>query len=144
MRLARETWLLLAVGLADLFSTVYLVRAGVIREANPIMAWYLVHFGTWVFCVVKCVMLMCPLFILEWVRRVKPYIGHWALRTALVAYLALYVVGVWSANDAHITRGISPYLSKVSHLWRQRTRQTTPDWQTRPPAMPVEKEGSYF
>lgn len=134
MRVARETWLLLAIGLADLASTVYLVRHGLVREANPVMAWYLVHFGMWVFCAAKTTMLVCPLMILEWVRRVKPYLGLWALRIALLGYIVLYLSIVWQSNEAHFGRFTRRYLP--TSIRRQYT--AAPPLAHKPMTMPIE------
>jgi len=120
MRLARETWLLLAVGLADLASIIYLVRNELVHEANPVMTWYLIHFGVWAFCAAKTLMLVCPVVILEWVRLFKPYLGRWALRIALLGYVTLYLAVVWRANEAHFQRLLSPYLPRFS--WSQRAK----------------------
>lgn len=135
MRVARETWLLLAIGLADLVSTAYLVRHGLIREANPVMAWYLVHFGMWAFCAAKTTMLVCPLMILEWVRRVEPHLGVWALRIALLGYIVLYLSVVWQINEARFNRLTSRYLPT-----RIRSDQHTavPPLVCKPMTMPVE------
>lgn len=126
MRLARETWLLLALGLADLASTVYLVRHGLVREANPVMAWYLVHFGMWALCAAKTTMLVCPLMILEWARRIKPHLGLLALRIALIAYVALYLSIVWRANHPHVQRVFSPYLSRATRFLQPTPRGNAP------------------
>lgn len=139
MRLARETWLLLAIGLVDLASTLYLIRMGLAREANPVMAWYLVHFGIWAFCAAKTTMLVCPLVILEWARRIKPYLGLWALRIALVGYLFVYLGVVWRANEAPIDRISAPYRYRISRFWQQRSKPPAPVGQHRKPmAMPIE------
>ncbi len=141
MRLARETWWLLVIGLADLISTTLLLRSGLVREANPVMAWYLVHFGAWAFCAVKTTMLVCPLVILEWVRRIKPFLGMWALRAALVGYLVLYLGIVWRLNEAHIERTIGVHFHRISHLWKQHTKPAAPGRLPRQlAAIPVEKE----
>lgn len=139
MRLARETWLLLAIGLADLASTVALTRAGLAREANPVMAWYLVHFGLWAFCAAKTTMLVCPLVILEWVRRIKPYLGLWALRFALAGYLLLYLSVVWRANEAHIERLADAHLHRIGRLWKRQETPAPPNARHhRPMVMPIE------
>jgi hypothetical protein len=139
MRLARETWLLLTIGLVDLASTLYLIHRGLAREANPVMAWYLVHFGWWAFCAAKTTMLVCPLVILEWARRIKPYLGLWALRIALVGYLFVYLGIVWRANEAHIDRITGAYLCRMSQLWQQRLKPSVPaDQHHRPMMMPIE------
>ena len=41
MKLARETVLLAALGLADLGHTVYFIHIGIATEANPILSFYL-------------------------------------------------------------------------------------------------------
>lgn len=139
MRLARETWLLLAIGLVDLASTLYLIHRGLAREANPVMAWYLVHFGIWAFCAAKTTMLVCPLVILEWARRIKPYLGLWALRIALVGYLLVYLGVVWRANEAHIDRITGPYLYRISRFRQQRSKPPAPVGQRcKPMVMPIE------
>ncbi|MEJ5251475.1 MAG: hypothetical protein HPY54_12440 [Chthonomonadetes bacterium] len=139
MRLARETWLLLALGLADLASTVYLVRHGLVREANPVMAWYLVHFGMWAFCAAKTTMLVCPLMILEWARRIKPYLGLLALRIAFIAYVALYLSIVWRANQAHLQQVFSPYLSRATRFLQAAPRVNAPAPDAlKPMVMPVD------
>jgi len=144
MRLARETWLLLAIGLVDLASTLYLIRMGLAREANPVMAWYLVHFGTWAFCAAKTTMLVCPLVILEWARRIKPYLGLWALRIALVGYLFVYLGVAWRTNEAYIERIIDTYLCRLRLFWQQRSKPPAPVGQHRKPmAMPIDQEGVY-
>ncbi|MCL6475696.1 MAG: DUF5658 family protein [Firmicutes bacterium] len=141
MRLARETWSLLVIGLADLVSTTFLLRSGLVREANPVMAWYLVHFGAWAFCAAKVTMLVCPLVILEWVRRVKPFLGIWALRAALAGYLILYLGIVWRLNEAHIERTIGVHFDRISQRWQQRTEPVAPGRLPRKPAaIPVDRE----
>lgn len=139
MSLARETWLLLLIGLADLVSTILLVRSGLVREANPVMAWYLVHFGVWAFCVAKTTLLICPLVILEWARRIKPYLGLWALRLALAGYLLLYLGIVWRANEEHIARALRPHLNRVGRFWQPERKSPIPVSQHhKPMVMPIE------
>lgn len=139
MQLARETWLLLAIGLVDLASTLYLIQRGLAREANPMMAWYLVHFGIWAFCAAKTTMLVCPLVILEWARRIKPYLGLWALRIALVGYLFVYLGVVWRANETHIGRISGQYLYQISRLWKQQSETSAPvRLHRKPMAIPIE------
>lgn len=141
MRITRETWLLLVMGLADLASTVLLIRAGIVHEANPLMAWYLVHFGVWAFCAVKCTMLFCPLLILEWARRIKPHVGRWALRAAVIGYLFLYLGAVWRTNHAYITNVLRPYAFKVQQTLRRQSSPSVPARRSHPPmVMPVATE----
>ncbi len=142
MRIARETWLLMAVGLLDLASTIYLVRNGFVREANPVMAWYLIHFGELAFCTVKIIMLVCPLTILEWARRIRPVLGMWAIRVALVGYVLLYAGVVWRANEVQIHEMLSPYLSRVAPS----QKKPAPPFVSRdmPNVMPVETHEAVF
>lgn len=99
------------------------------------MAWYLIHFGMWAFCAAKTTMLVCPLMILEWVRRVKPYLGLWALRIALLGYIALYLSIVWQSNEAHFERLTSRYLPTGI---RSRQYTAVPPLVHKPMTMPVE------
>lgn len=145
MNLARETWLLLVIGVADLVSTTFLVRYGLVREANPMMAWYLVHFGVWAFCAAKTTLLVCPLVILEWARRIKPHLALWALRITLTGYLLLYLGAVWHVNEAHIERVIAPHWSKLSRFWSYSKKPVAPFGPSpKPMALPIEQEPLTF
>lgn len=142
MRLARETWLLLVIGLLDLASTVWFVCLGIAWEANPVMYWYLERGGMWVFCLVKVILVIFPLAILEWVRRVEPYLGQWALRLALLGYLLLYPTLVWRANGEYILNLFASRIPSVSYCWQGVEQKSPLAPQTRlPMAMPLEKDG---
>lgn len=141
MRASRETWLLLAIGLADLISTTYLIRAGLVREGNPVMAWYLVHYGWAAFCAAKTVMLFCPVVILEWVRRIKPQLGLRSLRVALIGYLLLYLGALLPANRESIQYITHPHLYRVKRFIQQRPKPLPPGSQLgKPMVMPVHEE----
>ncbi len=141
MRIARETWLLLTVGLVDLLSTIFLVRKGVVREANPMMAWYLIHFGELAFCIAKTAMLICPLIILEWARRVKPAHGTWALRAALMGYVLLYAGVVWRANQPHLQQVLSPHPNLRHRIaFQQKKLLSDSDLQGKPMVLPLERD----
>lgn len=96
--LARETWIIAVIGLADLATTLYWVYNHGAQEANPIFARYLAM-GPFYFALTKIVMLVAPLFVLEWARRHRPAFTKFALRFAIVAYLGMYSVGVYHANS---------------------------------------------
>jgi hypothetical protein len=83
-------------------------------------------------------MLVCPLVVLEWARRVKPYLGLWALRIALVGYLLLYLSVVWRANEIYIARAFSPHLCRMQRLWQQEVKPATPSRFHKPMVMPIE------
>ncbi|MCS6949500.1 MAG: DUF5658 family protein [Armatimonadota bacterium] len=121
MRLARETWLLLAIGLLDLLTTVWFIHQGIAWEANPMMGWYLQRGGLWMFCAAKVVLIVCPLAILEWARRVRPKMGLLALRIALTGYLLLYPMLVWSVNESYIRRHFAAR-GYQNHRWQKGAR----------------------
>lgn len=126
MRMAKETWLILLIGLADLGSTVYLVRRGLALEANPIMAWYLLNYGILVFGMAKLALLIAPLVILEWARKVKPVIGYMGLRIALVGYVIMYIGVVLQLNQPLIERKVTWQLAALKQRWNLRGSQDYP------------------
>lgn len=91
MRLMRESLLLIAIGLADLFTTLVLLSNRGAREGNPLMAYYL-QFGVGVFVVVKLALLLLPIFVAEWSKRYRPRFVRWMLRGAIAAYVGSYLV----------------------------------------------------
>ena len=97
MKLARETWILIAIGIADLVSTIIFIQQHGAREANPIFRHYW-DMGLPVFVAAKIAMMGCPLLILEWARRQNPRLVARGLRCAIVGYVLLYGVGVARLN----------------------------------------------
>lgn len=95
---AIESLLLAAICVVDMLSTMWLVGAGHAIEANPIMAFYISSGGLAAFAVVKALMFVGPLFTLEVLRRRRPLFVRTMLRTAVVLYLVVYCLGVWSVN----------------------------------------------
>lgn len=81
-----ETTALVALGCADLLLTVYLVATNKAREANPLFAPILTHFGPAGFALSKALLLAVPVVLLEWTRRRRPRLARTALRWALVLY----------------------------------------------------------
>ena len=97
MRIARETWIISALGLADLISTIVFIQNNGAQEANPIFQHYW-QMGLPNFILAKVVLMACPLMILEWARRHKPRLARHALRTVIVGYVMLYGIGFVKLN----------------------------------------------
>ncbi len=96
---ATESFILAAVCLLDLASTLFWVAYRDASEGNPIMAYYLTHGGTHTFILAKLVLLVMPLLIAEWARLSRPRFVQTALRVGIAAYLGLYGVGVLHINS---------------------------------------------
>jgi hypothetical protein len=97
MKIAKESWILAAIGLADLFTTMTWVQNQGAAEGNPIFQYYLLMGPFW-FALIKVVMIVSPIFLLEWARRHRPVFTAWASRGAILAYFGLYIVGVGRLN----------------------------------------------
>jgi len=96
-RISKESCIIAAVGIADLVTTLVWVHTHGAQEANPVFAHYLAMGPIW-FAAMKLVMLIAPLFLLEWARRRRPRFTQMASRFAIVAYVGMYVVGVARLN----------------------------------------------
>ena len=101
-----EAAALSALCLADMGSTIWLVKSGLAVEANPIVGFYMSH-GTWVFAAAKVFMLVGPLIVLEWVRQKKPLFVRNMMRAGLVLYMLVYTGGILTLNTAHAQRRIA-------------------------------------
>ena len=97
MKLAKETWILIAIGIADLISTIFFIQRHGAIEANPLFRHYW-QMGLPQFIAAKIAMLAAPLLILEWARRQKPKLVARALRCAIAGYVLMYGVGVARLN----------------------------------------------
>src|SRR5512142_1409053 len=82
MKLSRETAVILAICLADLLTTIWLVRCHGAVEANPLMRPFLDH-GLFTFVLAKSFFCLAPLAVLEWARRQHPVFVQTALRTGI-------------------------------------------------------------
>ncbi|MGQ9525445.1 MAG: DUF5658 family protein [Armatimonadota bacterium] len=82
----------------DTTVTAVLVAGGLCGEANPVLAYYLAHFGLTVMCAVKAGLSLVPIVLLEWGRRRSPAFATAAIRTAVFAYTAGYVLAVLLTN----------------------------------------------
>ena len=98
MKIARETWILGAIGIADLISTIVFIRQHGAKEANPLFRHYW-EMGLFNFVAAKAVMLFGPLLILEWARRSKPQLVRRSLQCAIAGYVLMYGVGVARLNS---------------------------------------------
>jgi hypothetical protein len=101
MKIAKETWIILAIGLVDLATTILFIRSNGAQEANPLFKRYW-EMGLAAFVVAKVALLVGPLYVLEWARKRNPHFVSLALRTAIVAYIAMYGVGYYRLN--HVVR----------------------------------------
>lgn len=97
MKLTRESWIILTIGLLDLASTLLWVTRSGAQEANPIFRYYLAMGPVW-FIAAKCVCLMCPVLLLEFARRQRPRSAMMGARFAIIGYLLLYAVGTANLN----------------------------------------------
>ena len=97
MKIAKESWVIAAIGIADLVTTIIFIQHHGAQEANPVFRHYW-NMGLQAFIAAKAICVAGPLFILEWARRRNPRFVSWALRTAIVCYLCLYGIGVAKLN----------------------------------------------
>lgn len=89
---------LLAVGLADLVSTVFWVSTGRAVEVNPIMAAVL-RLGIWPFVAAKLSTLAAYVGVLEWYRRRRnPVFARLVGNLTLSCYIAVYAVSFVIVN----------------------------------------------
>lgn len=76
----------------DAAVTLYVVRMGFAKEANPLMDMF-IAMGNVPFLVAKGLSFMIPLTILELLRHRRPKFINAALNVGVVGYLLVYVVG---------------------------------------------------
>ena len=95
---APESFVIAALCLLDLSSTLWWVSYREATEGNPIMAYYLTHGGTIGFALAKMVLLIMPLIIAEWARQTKPRFVRAALRVGIAGYIGAYAIGVAHIN----------------------------------------------
>ena len=97
MRVLRESWIILAIGMLDLTTTLIWVAQRGAQEANPIFRYYLELGPLW-FIAMKFVCLLCPILIFEWARKHRPKVVLYGARFAIAGYLLLYLVGIARLN----------------------------------------------
>lgn len=91
--MARESWALLLICLADALSTYWLITTGLATEFNPIMNWVL-GFGWFAFFAVKGATVVLAIGFAEWYRKHNPqFVTRWT-RLAIGLYVSLWSLGV--------------------------------------------------
>lgn len=91
---AIEVLTLLLLCAVDMYSTVYWVRTGVATEANPLLAWaFAIHPA--VFVLVKAATFLPSLALATFLARRHPAKVATLLRFVILAYISLYLVGVF-------------------------------------------------
>lgn len=92
---------LLAVGLADLVTTLFWLATGRVIEVNPIMAAVL-DTGVLLFVLVKLATLGAYIVVMEWYRRHRsPAFAKAMGNFTLIAYLCIYAVSFYSVNHSY-------------------------------------------
>lgn len=97
MKASRESFIIIAIGAIDLVTTLWWVSTHGAEEANPLFRHYL-EMGPAIFATMKMLMLLAPVFLLEWARRRRPAFTRFAARFAIMAYVGIYAVGVSRLN----------------------------------------------
>ena len=98
MKISKETWIIMAIGVADLTTTILFIKNHGAEEANPLFKHYW-EMGLAAFILAKMALLVGPLSVLEWARVKRPQFVNWALRGAIVAYLVMYGIGFVRLNN---------------------------------------------
>jgi hypothetical protein len=115
MRIARETWVILGIGLADLITTIVFIQNDGAQEANPLFRSFL-EMGLLAFIMAKIICLGGPLLVLEWARTRRPRFTIVASRSVILVYLLMYGVGTYRANA-------EAYANETAQWWEHRGRQ---------------------
>lgn len=98
MKIAKESWIIAAIGLADLVTTIIFIRYYGAQEANPLFRDFW-RMGLPAFILAKALCVVGPLTLLEWARRREPGFVCWALRLAIVGYVGAYGIGLVTLNE---------------------------------------------
>lgn len=83
--------------LLDLIVTVWLIRAGIAVEGNPVLGFYL-QIGMGAFVASKLLLSLGPVLVLEWLRGRRPRFIRNLLRASILLYLLVYFGGVLLLN----------------------------------------------
>ena len=120
MKLTRESWIILIIGVLDLTTTLIWVANSGAQEANPIFRYYLAMGPLW-FVVAKFICLLCPILLFEFAKNHRPQSAIRGARIAIVGYLVMYAVGVARLNPQVVEgRGSKPsaVLGTLGPKWR--------------------------
>lgn len=90
---AWDSVLFAAICVLDMCTTIYWVEHGVATEANPLLQFWLQK-SVFLFGVAKVASFLPLLMIAAYYRLSKPTFIAYALRTAIVAYVAIYLIAV--------------------------------------------------
>jgi len=94
---------LLAIGLADLLTTLFWLAAGRAIEVNPIMA-ALLRLGIWPFVIGKLGTLVAYVGVVEWYRRRRnPVFARLVGNITLFGYIGIYTVSFAVVNHGIIS-----------------------------------------
>ena len=94
-----ETTLLVALCTWDMLYTLYCVRTGLAREANPALRSSLAHSNS-AFLVLKGATFLVPVVALELIRSKRPKFVSLAMRVGFVAYAVILHLGKY-CPDGH-------------------------------------------
>jgi hypothetical protein len=96
MKIMRETWVMGIICLLDLVMTIWLIHAGLAKEANPVML-ALLNAGLLWFIAFKFAYTLGPLALLEMVGRRYPTIVRKYMRLGITVYIGFHVVNIGCA-----------------------------------------------
>src|SRR5579872_67719 len=85
MKIARESWIIATIGLADLVTTIVFIKHHGAQEANPLFRQFW-EMGVFAFILAKLACLVGPLYILEWARKRRTQFVKVASRAVICAY----------------------------------------------------------
>src|SRR5690349_5342965 len=99
MRLSKESIILSGLCLADLISTVVLIKGYGASEANAVLRFYLAY-GLSAFVAAKCFLSIPALLVAEWYRPRNPLLVTGLLRLVIGLYLGGYSASAYQLNCA--------------------------------------------
>ncbi len=98
-RIARETYILAALCMADLLSTMYLLINHLAFEANPLFGAILtLPYGLWLFALAKIALTTFSVCALEYARKYEQHYVKVATWIGICVYVSAYVIGWYMTN----------------------------------------------
>ncbi|MBI1333771.1 MAG: hypothetical protein JST12_13030 [Armatimonadetes bacterium] len=92
-----ETVILTLLCAFDTYWTLILVRMGIGRETNPVLA-KSIEISNWAFLALKLSSFLVPIVILEFLRQKHPNLILKAMRIGTIGYIAVYLIGSIKVN----------------------------------------------
>lgn len=92
-----ETAVFALICIADMLYTLYVVRAGIAKEANPMLAWAM-NISNACFIFVKTLSFALPLAIIELVKHKNYHFFQILLRLGIMMYIVNWFFGVYLIN----------------------------------------------